>query len=158
MKQITSQIATDYDQSKHLLKLGVSPETADMRYESWNSRTDGLGSWSTPSLCIGFNSESSSFTGTCTNKIDTPAWSLSQLLNMLPKNIPMGGIIGEDEKKTAPSFLELSVIPTMQFQCSYVCHKSRLYYEAVGDTDVQAVCRMVERLIKDGHLKVESNT
>lgn len=152
MKQFTSQIATDYDQSKHLLCLGVSPETADMRYESWNSRTDGLGSWSTPSLYIGFNPENSSFTGTCTNMIATPAWSLSRLINLLPKYILIGGIIGEDDKKQAPAFLELSVIPTIQFKCSYVCHKSRLHYETVGNTDVLAVCRMVEKLIKDGHL------
>lgn len=153
MKQFTSQIATDYDQSKQLLCLGVSPDTADMRYESWNSRTDGLGSWSTPSLCIGFNPESSSFTGKCANMIETPAWSLSRLINLLPKHILIGGIIGEDDEKRAPAFLQLSVIPTMQFKCSYVCHKSRLYYEAVGDTHVLAVCRMVDKLIKDGHLE-----
>lgn len=153
MKPFTSQLATDYDQSQYLLCLGVSPETADMRYESWNSRTDGLGSWSTPSLCIGFNPESSSFTGTCTNMIETSAWSLSRLINLLPKYILIGGIIGEDDKKRALAFLEISVIPTMQFKCSYVCHKSRLHYETVGDTDVLAVYRMVEKLIKDGHFK-----
>ncbi|RHH14478.1 hypothetical protein DW228_06670 [Bacteroides fragilis] len=85
MKRLTSQIATSPNQAKYLITLGISPETADFRYESWNEFNDGSGKWSKPKLNIGFNPESSAFMGTCTNVIETPAWSLSQILHLLPK-------------------------------------------------------------------------
>lgn len=151
-KHFTSQLATNYDESKQLINLGLLPETADMRYESWNSRTDGLGTWSKPSLCIGFNPQSSSFIGACTNKIDIPAWSLSRLLSLIPRCLKIDGICGENEEVTESVFLELSVIPTMQFQCTYISHKSSKHYEVVGGTDILAVIRMIEKLINDDQI------
>ena len=87
MKEIISQIATDSEQSKRLITLGVLPQTADFRFESWNEFSNGTGNWSKPELYIGFNSESASFQGTCRNVVTTPAWSLTQLMAMMPENI-----------------------------------------------------------------------
>lgn len=62
------QIATDKNQSTRLLSAGVKPETADM--------------------CIG-SATGKLYTTIC--KEDIPAWSLSALLSLLPKEIDIDG-------------------------------------------------------------------
>lgn len=62
-----SNIATDRNQSQRLLSAGVKAETADM--------------------CIG-SSTGKLYTTIC--KEDTPAWSLSRLLELMPKRIKRG--------------------------------------------------------------------
>lgn len=60
-----NQVATTIKQSKELLKLGVSADTADMYWWSTNDR-DYL------------------YTGKCTDKNGIPAWSLAALME-IPK-------------------------------------------------------------------------
>lgn len=67
------QIATTQEQSTRLLRCGVSAESADMH---WDNKT-----LDEPFLN----------TGAVTDKRDTPAWSLSALLELLPKFIPDAG-------------------------------------------------------------------
>ena len=62
-----TQIATTIEQSKYLLELGLEPKTADC---NWNTT---FGDWS---LCIGKNKLPQA----------VPAWSLSALLEVMPKN------------------------------------------------------------------------
>lgn len=64
-----TNICTNKDQSNRLLRCGVSDDTADM---CWDNHT-----LDEPFL----------ETGAVTDKRDTPAWSLSALLGLLPKEI-----------------------------------------------------------------------
>lgn len=72
-----SNIATNIEQSKHLLELGLSKETADMSYseEYFGKDKDGNDEW-----CWRLNA--------C-KFVDVegiiPAWSLSALLEVMPK-------------------------------------------------------------------------
>ena len=66
-----SNIATTIEQSKHLLELGLDPKTADC---NWNTTFGDL------SLCIGQNKLPHA----------VPAWSLSALLEVMPKELEVG--------------------------------------------------------------------
>lgn len=69
---MNTNIATAQDQSQRLLRCGVSADTADMHWD--NVTLDG------PFLGI----------GEVTDMRDTPAWSLSALLGLLPFKIHSG--------------------------------------------------------------------
>ena len=64
-------IATTIKQSKHLLELGLDPKTADC---NWNT------TFGERSLCIGKNKLPHA----------VPAWSLSALLEVMPKELEVG--------------------------------------------------------------------
>ena len=73
-----SNIATSIVQSKHLLELGLDPKTADMwwsnRFVYWKS---------TP--MIGVATEQNQLYTFKWCEMDVPAWSLSALLEVMPK-------------------------------------------------------------------------
>lgn len=76
MKQFTSQIATSEEQSKRLLKLGLIPITANMYY--WIDSYD-----------VSYNHELNIIVN---DEIEwgegfIPAWSLSRLIELIPKKI-----------------------------------------------------------------------
>ena len=64
-----TKICTDIEQSKKLVKLGIDVDTADMY---WHKKIDGTLSLRTDNLMV---------------KLDTPAWSLSALLGLMPFQI-----------------------------------------------------------------------
>ena len=64
---MNTKICTDLSQSKKLLELGIDAETADMW---WNI---GIGGYSNPS-CVPVSD------------VDIPAWSLTALLQLMPKD------------------------------------------------------------------------
>ena len=75
-------IATTPSQSRRLLECGVDPETADMYYQvpitlSQKQRGEDILLLKRP--------------GKTLYNIDTPAWSLSTLLSLLPKEIDIDG-------------------------------------------------------------------
>lgn len=115
------QIATNPSQSKRLLACGVDPNTADMCY---------VGGWS-PECAIPFSK--------C-NKEDTPAWSLSALLALLPRTIThkgrtnIFGLYHEEEKDGG------------QWNCS--CHGTVFFLE---DTPFEAIIKMIEWLTANGY-------
>ena len=67
------QIATNHDQSKRLLACGVDLKSADMTLSHYDNHVNLL--MATPNHCG------------CFNEKDTPAWSLSALLELLPRKI-----------------------------------------------------------------------
>jgi hypothetical protein len=75
-----SNIATTIVQSKHLLELGLDPNTADMfwKYSASLGNTDINGR-------IAVSYHDNLFVGKCDGAI--PAWSLSALLEVMPMNI-----------------------------------------------------------------------
>lgn len=79
---MTTNIATTPSQSRRLLKCGVDPNTADMYYQvpitlSQKQRGEDILLLKRP--------------GKTLYNIDTPAWSLSTLLSLLPKEIDIDG-------------------------------------------------------------------
>lgn len=66
-----SNIATTIEQSQHLLELGLYQKTADMYYP--------IGSSIPEVCCAGDNIQA-----------DNPAWSLSALLEVMPKELEVG--------------------------------------------------------------------
>lgn len=103
---MTTQICTTVEQSKRLLAAGASPETADMVYHHKNSRVPAL-EWElrcTPPVLrtttkmnidrlvspLHKNPDGTLMTGEeVFDKIwgkDIPAWSLSKLIEMIPKS------------------------------------------------------------------------
>lgn len=77
-----SKICTTIEQSKHLLKLGLNPESADMRYEHTIHEREDL---QTP--MYGFNISSMKYYEDIENITYLPAWSLSALLEVMPSRI-----------------------------------------------------------------------
>jgi hypothetical protein len=74
-----SQIATTIEQSKKLIDLGLSADTADMYYYKENIFNNALAVFNGQLLVRG-NSE-------LKDEDTTPAWSLTALLSMLPKSL-----------------------------------------------------------------------
>lgn len=70
-----SNVATTIEQSKHLLELGLDPKTADMRYAYFSETDYGL------EIANEFDDRLNKFF----NAITVPAWSLSALLEVMPK-------------------------------------------------------------------------
>lgn len=78
---MTTNIATTRDQSARLLQCGVDPETADMYYQTpitVSQKRQG------EDMLLIKKSDATLF------DTDTPAWSLSALLSLLPKKIMNG--------------------------------------------------------------------
>lgn len=70
-KAMKTNIATDYSQSQRLLRCGVSADTADMHIDNYGEL------WASPYKDNQRKGE----------KDFTPAWSLSRLLELLPKEL-----------------------------------------------------------------------
>lgn len=67
-------ICTTIEQGKRLLELGLNPETADMVYPAWT-----LNDTPTKDICEIRRQDFE-------NENDVPAWSLSALLELMPKD------------------------------------------------------------------------
>lgn len=77
-------IATTIEQSKHLLELGLSPESADMW---WSNRFV----YRSPTPMIGVATEQNRLYTFKWCEMDIPAWSLSALLEVMPSFIDYKG-------------------------------------------------------------------
>lgn len=112
-----TNIATDSSQSQRLLRCGVSADTADMaRYED-ESVPMMPWDWTT-----------GSYGGTL------PAWSLSALLGLMPKE--MGIAVGAypcSDKHTCFTLIDPDLEPI------------------VADTAIEAVVHMIEQLTNNGY-------
>ena len=130
-------IATSIEQSKHLLELGLDPNTADMVWMSnkWlYSIKDNI-----------LHKEDFS-------EIDTLAWSLSALLKVMPKN-------------TNETYHLFSSMMSDQLG-SWICDRSKYYIDTDGynkndyecfksDNPITAAYQMVCWLLEQGLLKKE---
>lgn len=113
-------IATDKSQSARLQKCGVSPYTADM---TLSFRCDG-----------NYELMATPFHYGCFNGADAPAWSLSRLLELLPKG--MGTAVGAypgTNRYTCFTLIDPDVEPV------------------VADTAIEAVVQMIEQLTANGY-------
>lgn len=121
-----TQIATDREQSRRLLACGVKPETADMCY---------IGVLK-PVHAIPFSK--------CDNKKDTPAWSLSCLLALLPTEIT---------KAHTSYYLDFAPCENKGWSIGYFSNEPiRSIKGLTHPTDPIEVCvRAIEWLIANGY-------
>ena len=73
---INNSVCTSYEQSKSLLELGLDPNTADMKYDP---------RWDIPVIISEYDYDNRLNYNPEHEITDIPAWSLSALLNVLPK-------------------------------------------------------------------------
>lgn len=130
-------IATTIEQSKRLLELGLSPDTADMWHNIDIVDKFGMSGYM----------EFPSFEKV--SDIDEPCWSLTALLELMPKT--MKGI----PEKAAYHFV-LKKNAYDDWQCNYE-HPlfGGLYSFAAQKTPIDATYYMVVWLLENGHIKTE---
>ena len=81
-----NKICTSIEQSKKLLELGVDVNTADMYYEEvCNLSKAIIGNYILHNQCM----EDKDYKK-LSNPVLSPAWSLTALLDVLPKNLDIG--------------------------------------------------------------------
>lgn len=121
---MTTQIATTQDQSARLLRCEVSPDTADMcwtRFESDGEKYEQL------SVMDESAYEVASLT-------PIPAWSLSSLLGLLPKEMGIAvGAYPDSDKYTCFTLIDPDIEPI------------------VADTAIEATVQMIEQFVANGY-------
>ena len=118
-----TQIATTKEQSQRLIACGVKVESADMCYVGGYKEV----------CAIPFSK--------CDNE-DTPAWSLSALLSLLPKCLMWQGlyyrlVMGPNENGWEIEYNDLSVLNNL--------------HRVKADSPIEACVQMIEWLTKNGY-------
>lgn len=122
-----TNIATDLSQNQRLLRCGVSADTADMH---WDNKT-----LDEPFLD----------TGDVTDKRDTPAWSLSALLGLLPFKIHNGKY---------EYWLDIAPMDYgKQWSIGYYCMDKTRVIKGLTHTDslIECAVQEIEWLSKNGY-------
>ena len=119
---MTTNTATTKEQSARLLQCGVDPETADMMFTPHNTLSAGP------------------YKEVLKNRYYFPAWSLSALLNLMPRTVTHKGrtnILGlyHEEEKDGGGW---------NYSCPGI-----VYF--VEDTPFEAVCKMIEWLTANNY-------
>lgn len=130
MKQ---NIATTPEQGKRLLACGVEPKSADM---VWQESLTLYGKRRNEIFLL-IRDDDHEFRAT-----DTPAWSLSAVLALLPKDLMWQGlyyrlVMGPDEKGWEIEYNDLSVLNNL--------------HRVSADNLIEAAVLMIECLTKEGY-------
>jgi len=88
-----SKIATDLEQSKKLLELGIDADTADMHWESISDDDHRLGLFTAKETKESLERMQYTLKTTFNVKL-SPAWSLSALMNLLPSELSLPDMYG----------------------------------------------------------------
>lgn len=129
-----TNIATTQDQSSRLLACGVSADTADMH---WDNKT-----LDEPFLD----------TGEVTDKRDTPAWSLSRLLSLLPTSImsPLGNeYMLELSKRRMHNVWEVQWVYSRSRFTTY--NKQKVFQKLWDKSPIEACVKAIEWLTNNGY-------
>lgn len=119
-----SNIATTIVQSKQLFALGLSPESADMFYDDWIDHITGE---------LFAPSDGSSLTvGKRRTNQHLPAWSLSALLEVMPKP--------DLYRETADLWVCVTIFKEGSFR-------------GFGETAIEAACDVITKMFGRGYLK-----
>lgn len=136
---------TNIEQSKKLLDLGLSPESADMFYYKENAFNGALSAFNSALMVKGLN---------CDFPIDTiPAWSLGALLEVMPpylfeweRGIDLNIYRNLNGKGWHVSYMPNN-IESMQ--------KDKFRQITNGNTPLEAAFNMVVWLLENGYIKTE---
>lgn len=158
--EFKSQICTTKEQSQRLLELGLKPETADMVYHYTNSRVEFM-QWELktkpPTLRGKFWTEERiarlARRGESGEAVfdklwgkDIPAWSLSRLIELLPKCIER---IGEpDSTFEIESFNQCWFVSYFEEEADDI---RDCLYSTKGEELFEAVISMIKLLIKNNY-------
>ncbi|MDE5568927.1 MAG: hypothetical protein K2J12_10880 [Muribaculaceae bacterium] len=131
------QIATNKEQSARLVVCGVNEATADMVDTIWENDGEKLTQLSIMS--------ESAYEMSCLNPI--PAWSLSALLSLLPKDLMWQGlyyrlVMGPNGNEWEIEYNDLSVTNNLHM--------------VIADTPIEACVQMIEWLTANNH-KLNNN-
>lgn len=123
--ELKSKICTSVDQSKKLLELGLKPETADMLTPTHNKKACSVGY--------------------------VKAWSLSRLIELMPKRIT---------GRKFRTIYELDILPDgieVDYSCLFDsdCVLHSVYLDGPEATLFDAIIEMIEWLIKNKYLNKE---
>ena len=140
-------IATNIEQSKHLLELGLNTKTADMSYseEYFGKDNDGNDEW-----CWRLNA--------C-KFIDVegiiPAWSLSALLEVMPKELVNVGYNkkGEQVVSLAKLIIDTFIVDERSMWRIGYKGKRRYWVKCYSDNLIRAAWDMIGFLIRQGYIK-----
>lgn len=146
---MTPNIATTKEQSARLLQCGVDPETADMHWHgaivprggSLTSPPEPSEEWDLFNSPYGFMPEEMQKAKLMEDYYEIiPAWSLSALLNLMPRTVTHKGrtnILGlyHEEEKDGRGW---------NYSCPGI-----VYF--VEDTPFEAVCKMIEWLTANNY-------
>lgn len=133
-----SKICTDIKQSKKLLELGIDPETSDMYWRELR--------YSEPvEYSLNYRPKEMMLTS---RTIAFPAWSLSALFELLPKELELLS----DEDYFVP-ILSRSYDDTNKFICCYDNGGMEHWY--IEDNPLDAVFKMVCWLLENNYLNKE---
>ena len=141
-------IATTIEQSQHLLELGLDPKTADMfwKYSASLGNTDINGR-------IAVSYHDNLFVGKYDGAI--PAWSLSALLDVMPKELVN---VGYNKKGEQVVSLDKLIIDTFivdersMWRIGYK-GKRRYWVKCYSDNPIRAAWDMISFLIRQGYIK-----
>ena len=156
------QIATTLDQSARLLRCGVSADTADMCWfgaivprggslTSMPEPSEEWDLWATPYSCMPEEMQATKLMEDFTEII--PAWSLSALLGLLPKEIDIDGY-----KYRISIYFESSDEPVIGNQwCLYYKPKKHNEKSRIDDVPmyapdlIECAVLMIEWLVANGY-------
>ena len=141
---------TTIEQSKKLLELGLSPETADMYYKyvlphsdklhhvpNLGEPTDAL-SWYNKGYTLGGKNKPMTLEEFC-----IPCWSFGALLDIMPK---------EDVKPFEDSNPFVGYGNGL-YRCVYLNGDWESSHQTMGDTPIEAAYNMVVWLLENGYIK-----
>ena len=128
MAKTMNQFYTSIEQSKKLLELGLSPESADMFYAK---------RWDEP-VIISDNYDNTPCYDESDNT-DIPCWSVGALLEVMPE------IEYKDYPKRFPKLLHYD-----GYQFDHYCHCTKEYYNIID-----AAYEMVVWLLENNYIKKE---
>ncbi len=133
-------IGTTIEQSKHLLKLGLDPKTADMTYLLF---ADGKYSIKVE---IGERPIGDSF---------LPAWSLVALLEVMPKELVNVGYNkkGEQVVSLAKLIIDTFIVDERSMWRIGYKGKRRYWVKCYSDNPIRAAWDMISFLIRQGYIK-----
>ena len=142
---MTNLSITNLEQSKLLVMAGLSVETADFSVLVKMKKENGIITIEEspyPNDTITYNQ------GIADNKNFTAAWSLGKLIDLLPQEIVSQYDIEDNEQPDPEGVIyDLTIDKT---SVSYIAYDHRMRYSEDGDNVLDAVVKMVVKLLKDG--------
>ena len=141
-------IGTTKEQSEHLLELGLDPKTADMfwKFSALIVNNDITGK-------IGLRFQDCLDVGRADGAI--PAWSLSALLEVMPKELVNVGYNkkGEQVVSFAKLIIDTFIVDERSMWRIGYKGKRRYWVKCYSDTPIRAAWDMIGFLIRQGYIK-----
>lgn len=141
-------IGTTKEQSEHLLELGLDPKTADMfwKFSALIVNNDITGK-------IGLRFQDCLDVGRADGAI--PAWSLSALLEVMPKELVNVGYNkkGEQVVSLAKLIIDTFIVDERSMWRIGYKGKRRYWVKCYSDNPIRAAWDMIRFLISQGYIK-----